>query len=78
MTGPLIALLFRQAQRIERQAAKLDRQEKVIANLRSQVRRLRSDAELVALCIPQDRRKAAMALVRDRHAVENLPEVGSE
>lgn len=50
----------------------------VIANLRAQVRRMSADMDLLALCVPRDRRADALALVRDRAEIEAWAELLQE
>jgi hypothetical protein len=74
--APVLALVARQASRIQRQTDLLRRQDEVIETLRGRLRRIQSDVELLGACIPPDKRDMALGLVRDRHRIEDLEEAG--
>lgn len=65
-------LLLRQAARISRQAAIIADQDRIIDGLTARLRRMQSDVDLIAACLPADKRGLALSLVRDRHRIEDL------
>ena len=75
MTGPLVGLAYRLAVencRLRRALAERDVQ---VDGLTERLRRLYADVDLLACCVPVDHRQDALALVRDRHRIEDLDEI---
>lgn len=86
MNRPLLSICLRQATRIrflvrltERQAAHIAMLQRRLAeaevcdpnaDLHTENERLRGEMDLLALCIPHNRRDIALALLRDRRRIE--------
>ena len=64
-------LLVRQALLIARLSRENAAKDEVIDRLRTRLQRIQSDVELIAACIPPEKRDLALSLVRDRHRIED-------
>lgn len=78
MTGPLVSMLFRQAARIRRLTVENAGLRETNRRLAQANGRLRSDVELLALCVHPSRRQVALGFVRDAHRLDRLEETGGQ
>ena len=69
---PVVTVNLRQFARIRRQAFIIADQDQIIENLRTRLRRIQDDVDLIAACLPAERRALALSLVRDRHRIDAL------
>ena len=73
--APVVTVNLRQYARIQRQSRIIADQDRIIDGLTERLRRLYADVDLLACCVPVDHRQDALALVRDRHRIEDLDEI---
>jgi hypothetical protein len=71
--APVLRANARQAKSIRTLRHTTEMQSETIADLQCTLARIRSDVELLGACIPHERRALALALVRDRHRIEDDP-----
>lgn len=72
--APVVTVNVRQARRIRAQRELLIDQAVRIEALTERLRRIHADVELLGACLPREKRGLALALVRDRHRIEDLEE----
>lgn len=69
---PVVTVNLRQYARIRRQSFIIADQDRIIEGLTARLRRIQSDVDLIAACLPVEKRDLALSLVRDRHRIEDL------